>query len=85
MYLTRTLQALHQQYPDSSARSSFIARLFDAADRVEQAYCHIMARHDGDPSGIEFRHVAFLRWAIVLPDASGAGAHADSVLHPVRV
>lgn len=73
MYMTRTLQALHQQYPDSSVRSTFVARLFDAADRVEQAYCHIMARHDGDPSGIEFRHVSFLRWAIVLPDASEPG------------
>ncbi len=73
MYLTRTLQTLHQQYPDSSARSSFIAHLFEAADRVEKDYCHIMARHDGDPRGIEFRHVAFLRWAIVLPDASEPG------------
>lgn len=75
MYQTIAMQALQQQYPEAGEEGPrpFVARLIRAARHVEQVYGEIMRRHAGDPSGIEFRHVSYLRWAIVLPDASEPG------------
>ena len=39
------------------------------------AYDEVMRRHDGDPSGVEYRRSDRNSWAFVLPDASEPGCH----------
>ena len=74
MYQIVAMHALQRQYPGAGeAMPPFVARLISAARHVEEVYDEIMCRHGGNPSGIEFRHVALPRWAVVLPDASKLG------------
>jgi hypothetical protein len=51
------------------------AREVRESTRPQQiAYVRIMGQHDGDPSGVEFRHHNDVeRWAFVLADASVGG------------
>lgn len=74
MQFLKQMRYLLQKYPEPASRTpAFVAKLFERTERVERAYQSIMERHDGDPSGIEFRHATWLRWGIVLPDASEPG------------
>lgn len=48
----------------------FFQHLLDLATPGALAYSRIMATHDGNPQGIEYKHSERDAWAFVLPDVS---------------
>ncbi|MCL4682474.1 MAG: hypothetical protein KJZ92_14550 [Rhodocyclaceae bacterium] len=71
---TRAMRCLEALYPNVAQRATrFVSALFERARRNERHYAGIMSRHCGDPSGVEFRHLTWQRWGVILPDASVPG------------
>lgn len=73
-YHTKHMQHLLERYPlGQEDPDPFIQHLYETAEVSDIPFSQIMAEHEGNPSGIEYRQADGERWAFVLPDASEPG------------
>ena len=73
-YMTRSWMHAKDRSLAQHFDAGFAKRLRESARPAQIAYAGIMAKHQGDPSGIEYcHHNDPERWAFVLPDASIGG------------
>ncbi len=79
LYMTKNWSACKHRSTPPTPEMVEHDRWIRSLQRPNQiAFVQIMVRHDGNPSGIEFRHHSDAeRWSFVLPDASTAGYRAQ--------
>lgn len=71
-YMTKSW-AVCRRRDEQPGFEKFSRRLREHSRPKQICFVQIMQRHNGDPSGVEFRYRTELRWSFVLPDASQAG------------
>jgi hypothetical protein len=73
-FATRFMRNLEARYPlGKDDPDPFVKHLYETAEVCDVPFSAIMAKYEGNPSGVEYRQEDGQRWAFVLPDASEPG------------